>query len=97
MSFKFAQPTPGAWRYNKQNDFVTAYLKPKEPVICQISRIQEYMANAALIESAPNLLEALKDIAGYNDTDGNSPMCGNFDDCVMRAQKALSLLVLEEV
>lgn len=36
-----------------------------------------------------DLIEALKDIAGYNDEEGNSMMCDDLDECQWRAQKAL--------
>lgn len=69
--------TPAPWRYNKQNDFITAYLQSKELVICQMARIPEYKYNARLIEAAPKMLEALKDVYPHIADDNLREEIGN--------------------
>lgn len=75
--------TPAPWRYNKQNNFITAYLQSKEPVICQMACIPEYKYNARLIEAAPKMLEALKDIHPHIADDNLRAEIGNI---IMKAE-----------
>jgi hypothetical protein len=80
--------TPGPWV--AQGNLVMKDVIAICDTAVNVTYYDEWEANARLIAAAPDLLEALRDIAGLNDEDGNSRICEDDDACRDRALMAIT-------